>query len=1006
MGFLRDIFIRIDAIVYGILEQIFQLIINLANFDLFSAGVLDEFAKRIYLILGLVMVFKLILSFIQILIDPDKISDKESGVANILKRVVISMILIVLVPSIFSFAKQLQNRVLPLIPKVVLGIPLDVDDSQISYNATTTDPIAKLEDEQGNVMVSTGKLMAYYSFLPFFYYNSGCEGLGTLNGTTSPDKSMNVEIYSVSDAVPHVNDKDGACSSTEDGYNYNYRYIISTLVGAYMVYVLVTVALKIAIRTIKFGLCQLVAPIPIASYIDPKSSKKAFDNWVSTSVKVYLDLFMRLIVVYFIIYVFRLLFDNEKFFEVLGKYGAFQGLLVALFIIVGLLYFAQEMPKFVSDMLGVPDGFSDIGDMFKGQGFKAMAGAAGMVHGTGKAIASGISNSWDNSRFKDGNLHGWRRGLMAGFSGINALRNGLMSGGRTAIRSGAGVRSIADSNSSLKEAYVQNKNSGNSIVDTQLGRLTGKSKTRRDNARLRGEIDRANNDINELRGARGRRRISEAIRRARDIERNAMVELDQANQMVNHMEANYNDAENELSNAQGRLATAEGELQNAQTSVSNLETSINNENTTHNQHMTELTSRRDIYSNYASLLEKRKAALDAVDIMRDSVRNAVTEDEKIIARKGLEDAITEYQNYDRQLNKIMSENQGLTWENDVTAARNQVASVNNEISLAEQNHNNSVATLESQLNTARADVQTKESAVNTIRSDVTTKEAARNAAQTALDQARQEAQDAMDTLTTVTLTPERLNEIQAEEQRNIDREIDRQQKKIEAAQEAIVRPFVDSVRETAYDFVGKAPPRSQDLLDLSSGLKQIRADVLVSEAFGKIAKNISEVNAHLHGEDANGNRMELGHFRVENKNGHVMDDVRFEDMANWRDEFATGRRDSVTVSIDGHQRTLNRAEFKEYMESAEKVVGAAYVNAVIHGEIDNEMVYNAWQQEIERISGMNIPKVDKDRLLDELKTNFGRYLLKASDRASLYKTKGQSLKNHEALLQSKNSNNG
>lgn len=418
MGFIRDIFIRIDAIVYGILEQIFQLIINLANFDLFSAGVLDEFAKRIYLILGLVMVFKLILSFIQILIDPDKLSDKETGVANILKRVVISMILIVLVPSIFSFAKQLQNRVLPLIPKVVLGIPLDVDDSQISYNATTTDSIAKLEDEQGNVMVSTGKLMAYYSFLPFFYYSEGCEGLGVLYGTTSEENSANLDIYSVSDAVRHVNDKNCGQSS-HDGYDYNYRYIISTLVGAYMVYVLVTVALKIAIRAIKFGLCQLVAPIPIASYIDPKSSKKAFDNWVSTSVKVYLDLFMRLIVVYFIIYVFRLLFDNEKFFEVLGKYGAFQGLLVALFIITGLLYFAKEMPKFVSDMLGVPDGFSDIGDMFKGQGWRAIGTTIGGTVGTAAAsIGAGVGNarySWNNGQ----RLRAVFRGL-GGFTGAQA----------------------------------------------------------------------------------------------------------------------------------------------------------------------------------------------------------------------------------------------------------------------------------------------------------------------------------------------------------------------------------------------------------------------------------------------------------------------------------------------------------------------------------------------------------------------------------------------------------
>ena len=389
MGFFRSLFIFIDSVVYGILEQIFQLIINLANFDLFSGNVLKEFSTRIYLILGLVMVFKLILSFIQMLIDPNRIDDKENGVFNILKRVVISMILIVLVPSIFTFAKQLQNQVIPIIPKVVLGVPVDVDSSLVASDATTTDPLARQEDENGNVMVSTGRLMAYYSFLPFFYYNDGCEGLKTLNGTTDGTP----EISSVAEAFPHVNDKNG-CSTTDDGYDYNYRMIVSTLVGAYLVYVLVTVALQIATRTIKFGICQLIAPIPIASYIDPSASKKAFDNWVSTSIKVYLDLFVRLIVVYFVIYIFRLLFDGERFFEILGKYGAFQGLLVALFIITGLLNFVKEMPKFVTGMLGLPDGFSDIGDMFRGQGFRAIRdtvqmGTNPLTVGVGNAI-----NTW------------------------------------------------------------------------------------------------------------------------------------------------------------------------------------------------------------------------------------------------------------------------------------------------------------------------------------------------------------------------------------------------------------------------------------------------------------------------------------------------------------------------------------------------------------------------------------------------------------------------------------
>ena len=398
MGIFRKIFIVLDAGIYGILEQIFQLIINLANFDLFDGNVLKEFSTRIYLILGLVMVFKLMISFIQILIEPDKMSDKEKGVGSLLRRVVISLVLIVLVPSIFSTAKRLQNYIIPIIPKVVVGVEADVDSSNVDSNATYT--AGNTLDEEGNVMMSTGRLLAYYSFLPFFYYDNDQCNDGSLYGTTS-DASL-ATIHSVGEAVGPVNNKCES-STNPDRYRYNYRLLTSTIVGAYLVYVLVTVALQIAIRTIKFGLCQVLAPIPIASYIDPKTSKQSFDKWVQTSIKVYLDLFTRLIVVYFVIFIFRLLFDQSdqlvvgevtsRLSLIMGKYGAFQGLLLILFIITGLLQFAKQMPKFVSDLLGVPDGFTDIGDMFKGTGFRALGttigGAAGMV---ANPISSAITN--------------------------------------------------------------------------------------------------------------------------------------------------------------------------------------------------------------------------------------------------------------------------------------------------------------------------------------------------------------------------------------------------------------------------------------------------------------------------------------------------------------------------------------------------------------------------------------------------------------------------------------
>lgn len=270
---LRDIGGFIDKAIYWFVELLLQLILDLADTQIFSQSVITEFANRIYIILGLVMLFKIIISFIQILINPDKMDDKEQGVGNILMRVVISLLLIVLVPSIFSLARQLQSYIIPIIPKVVLGT-----------EAGSTD---------GDMMNTSGRAMAFYSYTAFFTYNTGCVD-GSIYGTGNNDPTV-VTVYDVGTAVEHITDK---CAESSDGYRYKYDWPMSMIVGIYLVFMLVQIAIAVAIRAIKLGICEFIAPIPIASYIDPKTSKQAFDNWVSTSIKTYLDLFTRLIVVY------------------------------------------------------------------------------------------------------------------------------------------------------------------------------------------------------------------------------------------------------------------------------------------------------------------------------------------------------------------------------------------------------------------------------------------------------------------------------------------------------------------------------------------------------------------------------------------------------------------------------------------------------------------------------------------------------------------------------------
>lgn len=422
--FMLKLGLSLDSIIYGLMSIVLQLVVDLSNVQIFSQTSINTFAQRIYVILGLVMVFKMMISFVQILINPDIINDKEKGIGGILKRIVFSLVLIVLVPSIFSLAREVQNYIVPIIPRVLLGTPDGVDDGNGDYIS------------QSNI----GDAMAWYSFMPFFTYNNASCNDGSIK-TPEGFVGDNLAVYSVASAKDNI---DATCSTSDDDYDlkYTYNWGISSVVGVYITLVLVQIALAIAIRAIKFSICEFVAPIPIASYIDPKTAKSTFDKWVSTSIKVYLDLFIRLISVYFVIFVFMSVFAGDNFARISESVGgnSERKFLVFLFIIVGLIQFVKEAPKFLSDLLGLKtDG--DIAKMLK-PGKDLLTGGdfgktIGGVLGAGGAILGSSIGNFQNSK-KNGESFG------------TALRRALGGAGSAAVR---GAKGVLDGKS-LKENFT------------------------------------------------------------------------------------------------------------------------------------------------------------------------------------------------------------------------------------------------------------------------------------------------------------------------------------------------------------------------------------------------------------------------------------------------------------------------------------------------------------------------------------------------------------------------
>ena len=158
-------------------------------------------------------------------------------------------------------------------------------------------------------------------------------------------------------------------------YAFYYAYIFSTIVGIFVAVIIISFTIDVAIRVFKLAILKLIAPVPIISYIDPKT-QGAFQNWIKTLGLTYANVFIRLAIINFVIFFVKEFSRNGTGINVGSEYGIVR-IFANLFVYLGLLMFAKEAPKFIFESIGVK----------KTQGlFSGLAGIAG------------FASSWNSGR--------------------------------------------------------------------------------------------------------------------------------------------------------------------------------------------------------------------------------------------------------------------------------------------------------------------------------------------------------------------------------------------------------------------------------------------------------------------------------------------------------------------------------------------------------------------------------------------------------------------------------
>ena len=102
MDIFIEIALSIDRTIYTWIPSVYELIVKLAGYEVFSPEQINGLSRRVYALIGIFMLFKLSFSMISYIVNPDDFSDKSKGFGGLIKNVIISLVLIVAVPYIFA----------------------------------------------------------------------------------------------------------------------------------------------------------------------------------------------------------------------------------------------------------------------------------------------------------------------------------------------------------------------------------------------------------------------------------------------------------------------------------------------------------------------------------------------------------------------------------------------------------------------------------------------------------------------------------------------------------------------------------------------------------------------------------------------------------------------------------------------------------------------------------------------------------------------------------------
>ena len=408
---IRSLMITLCSLVYKLIVFSFDIFEKIGTASILSTDIIESLTNKISLILGLFMIFRLTFAFVQYIVDPDMMSDKNKGAGSLIVKVIVTIVLLGSVPYIFKFAYRLQNTINDdkIIPRIIMG-----------YSP---------EDNTG---ADLGGELAQSTFFTFFRVNENvtCKNVSE-NFVKTRTEEIEAELKSANFKLleTYVNE---TCKINGDSTNEDYMYEMDAgglgclAIGIMVLWIVIMFTIQLAVRLFQLAYLQAIAPIPIMMYMTPKGDEK-LKKWSNQCLTTFLDYFMRTAIIYFVLYAIQEITHNIDGASLSNIWsssnvlspGITKGYVLGI-IIIGLLIFAKKIPELLKEIfpsLGGAAGFSY--SMKLPSELKTIKGAAtfgaGAIIGGAAGMATGIANGKGTLTGRAGNAFtGFFRGVAGG----------------------------------------------------------------------------------------------------------------------------------------------------------------------------------------------------------------------------------------------------------------------------------------------------------------------------------------------------------------------------------------------------------------------------------------------------------------------------------------------------------------------------------------------------------------------------------------------------------------